>query len=183
MRYYLVSPTAMCYRNKFMMFIEWNWDAKYLYVWSKEVPFICGTWGQISVFAYAQERHSNENRKRESVCTSHVEESVRKRDNKQPSVCCDEGDFVCASQQAKESLRETERARQTFSVCLLCAEREGLLHVCQTCFSSNSYAAGSVFSLVRLMRWIKANVSSPTLWLTENSIQTRNLNSWWRGIT
>lgn len=53
--------------------------------------------------------------KKELVCILCVEDSVCKRDNKEQSVCCNEGNFeltMYESQQAKESLREKPRARQ-----------------------------------------------------------------------
>ena len=53
---------------------------------------------------FAEERHTDENRKRESVCILCVDDSVCKRDNKKQSVC-NEGNFestLCESQQARD---------------------------------------------------------------------------------
>lgn len=79
------------------------------------------------VFAYAEERHTDENRKRESVCILCVDHSVCRRDNKERSVC-NEGNFestLCESQRAGD---------RPASVFVSVFVQRKCACVCQTCF-------------------------------------------------
>lgn len=107
------------------------------------------------------------------MCIFSVEDSVCKRDNKEQSVYCNEGNSestMYESQQTNKTLREKQTARQP-SQCVCCVQRQ-CAHVC-VCVSDFFQSGSSA------MRWIKANVSGPTLWLTTNSIQTLLKHSPW----
>lgn len=127
---------------------------------------------------------------KESLCVSPAsyEDSVCKRDNKERSVSCNERQLLSLtaheSQQARREFERETKSETARPVCpLLCGES---VCVCVRWSSSQRFQSGS-----SALKWMKANVSGPTLWLNTNSIQNlfkhfreqRVKPSLWQGIT
>lgn len=84
--------------------------------------------------------------------------------------------YECEPASKRESEGETES--ETGSQCVCCVQKN-CVHACQTCLHQQLSSRQRFQSGSSMMRWIKANVSGPTLWLTTNSIQTLFKHSAW----